>query len=590
MRTTRVTVWRLFLAIGVTVGCGSVQEPEETAQKSDNLFGRTTYESSTDRYVPPFTGAYLDRSMFHARTVAAAPAFRQCVANTMYLQYMNCGDPGPSSSPPVPADRTGQINAAWSRFQSWDNSMSFGLRPSSDFPGAGASAGDETGANTYATHHVTVYGGYAADYPDWSWYAAPQPWNWRADDMIHEYTHTLGYVHNGDPAQEAACAAANNRASYYALGEPSVPYIYGGCADSLITESARVCGDIHTGCPAGQLRLLAGWGGTVQNAQAGACSCIEDPTHTIALRTNAGFAVTANGGGGDAIMTNWSTRIGAWQWFYFYVPNMPYGWQNNSGGYLKTFGGDFVRTVSGAFRGDQPVATPVWLGDGTASTHTIGDASVVSLSVGSLLSPGSLIGCDSGGQLLSVPAPGTGAACQLTIVEPRRDSLVYLRAWTGQYVNVDGAGVFWNRLTDADLGLPSAGVPASPATAATAAFWIIDWNGGTLNSGDWISFEAFENDSHLYMTVMDGDHTGQPHLANSMDTYERFQIIKQSGGSGAIGNNDDVALLSANGTYLTAMPSDYFPNQILNYGTYVGAWQHFQVVNVQQYDRPRSSW
>lgn len=143
-----------------------------------------------------------------------------------------------------------------------------------------------------------------------------------------------------------------------------------------------------------------------------------------------------------------------------------------------------------------------------------------------------------------------------------------------------------------------------PQIKASAAFWVVDWNGGSLQDGDSVSLESFENDTYHYVSVRDGDHTGQARLLNAVNTYEKFTINITDGSTGTVVYSNDgnaandhnrVSFRSANGTYMTAMPPDYFDGQILNYATndtpvstYV--WQGFDVIFVNEFDRNRPTW
>ncbi|MBL8682479.1 MAG: hypothetical protein JNK05_25150 [Myxococcales bacterium] len=229
--------------------------------------------------------------------------------------------------------------------------------------------------------------------------------------------------------------------------------------------------------------------------------------------------------------------------------------------------------------------TPVDVRVTPVSAGSVSDGTVVQMSSGATYA------ANNGSTLAAVST--NGAANQLlTVVEPRRAHLVYLRTYHGTYVNRDASMALYNQRTNAELSGTNAAVKAS------AAFWVIDWNGGELQDGDWISLESFENSSYHYASVIDGDHTGHARLANAVTAYEKFRINILNGATGSVtysndgaaNDNNVVSLQSSHGTFLTAMPANYYSSQIRNYGPYEGDWQRFEIVFVQEFDRHRPTW
>ena len=122
---------------------------------------------------------------------------------------------------------------------------------------------------------------------------------------------------------------------------------------------------------------------------------------------------------------------------------------------------------------------------------------------------------------------------------PRRDRLIYLGTPHGRFVNADTSSGrhVWNQRIGTELSVDSS---ANRPKQASSAFWVIQWTNPSqdLAHGDVISLEHFENDSHHYLSVGDGDHTGQARMVNSIGTYERFTVVKTNGTTGPIRNND----------------------------------------------------
>ncbi len=564
---------RLLLVITLT---SCVAEEDLLSETGSEMNSKLVYESSSSRYVEPLTAAVIERAMFHARVVGASDAFAQCVRNTMQERYMNCDDVLPDSS------RSLQISAAWTRFRTWNNTMSFGSRPSSDLPNALASAprGQET--NVWGTHSMTLYD-YFTRARDWAEDYGTYPWNSFGATMIHEYMHTLGYNHvdtvpYADPeAEMAACAARNGRSSYMALGNPAAPAIYSACAYWVMTRSENHCAGIHADCASNELNLAASWRGTVDDYGVdGGCTCVRDPRRVFALRTNTGQAITAPSGGGSSLSTNWSDSLGAWQWLYLYDAQGP-TWASGDSVVLKSFAGNYLRykSADNTFSADGAQSYPLVFS--LVAGSTLGNAAKVTMRHGDRYA------YSDGSKLRGATSP-TDNRFHFTLVEPRRDHLIYLRSAHGKYLNTDSNRRVWNKRTEAELA------GSVRQLLASSAMWIVDWNGGELMDGDVISLEQFENNAYHYLSATDGDHTGQVRMGNAINFYERFIIHRTSTGTGPITHDDTITLRSAHGTYLTAMPADYFDGQIRNYGTYEGAWQHFRIRFVSQHDKPRHTW
>ncbi len=555
------------------------------------MAGRIAYRgaespSEPHQYVAPFPAAYAERALEKARIVASSNAFAQCVANTMQAQYMNCSDPNQGQS------REFQIADAWETFKA---SQSVDVQILHTRAAGGSEWSGPDGAE-YGTTGISVQGHYNEDFADWGWYSGFQPWNYRTAGMIHEFTHQLNYWHTDDAASRAECAARNGRASYEALGEPSMPYIYGDCGGQVIEESYAQC---PNACAPGQVRLLKSWTGTSSTTQPdGPCACVKDPRHVIALRSRtSGKVVTAVGGGNDEIRTDWSDNIGAWQWLYVYDYNGG-NWKNNDVVSVRSFNMDLYPNLPDATDNSEG-----YLGLPGGSTYFTATSQVpygLQFRSSTAIRDGAVVRMKAAGNYakdngthLERTTNASDPANDFELIEPRREHLVYLRTYHGNYVHRDAAGQLYNRLTDADM------TSSDLTQRSSAAFWVIDWNGGYLKDGDSISLESFQDGSYQYLSVRDGDHLGHARLSNTVGPYETFTVNILDGSSGQVRYSNDgrsgndhnrISLRSANGTYLTAMPSDYYASQIRNYGPSEGTWQGFDLVFVQEYDRHRAAW
>jgi hypothetical protein len=559
---------RSSLILILLAGCAI--EGDELGTDESNLNGRTIYDSSSDNYVEPFTAAVLERMTFLARTVGATTAFERCVVNTMRARYMNCGDTFESSNP------ENEIAEAWTRFRTWNNHMLY-RNPAVSLPGAGASAPGGQAGDPYGTHLIDFYESFTRG-RDWTDDTVNE-WPHFTRLLIHEYMHTLGYGHlvprgGAETPVATACALQNGKSSYFEDGDPSAVHIYEDCALAVLEQSEGRCNATPI-CASNQVRVVSGWTGTNATSQpTGDCMCASDPRHVFALSTSTGDMVTAMSGGGGAISTNWSNSIGAWQWFYGYDRNGA-SWASADSTWVKSFSGPYLRRGSdGVFRADStaPWGTRMDLVSGTQ----LGNGATVTLRQGTSYAY-------SDGSTLRSTTSSTDSRARFVVHEPRRDHLVYLRTAHDRFVSADLANprYVWNQLDGGDLET------GSEAVRASAAFWIVDWNGGELQDGDVISLEQFAASSYHYLSAGDGGHTGHVRMVNGVNTHERWVIRRVGSGTGPITHETQISLQSAHGTYLTATSSTYFPYEVRNYGTFVGAWQRFELRFVFHHDQDR---
>jgi hypothetical protein len=394
-------------------------------------------------------------------------------------------------------------------------------------------------------------------------------------------------------SQQNFVAVKNGRAEteYYGsdgTDEPSAPYIYGACAGAVVEQSTAKCGTFTGSCGPSGLNVLNSWSGGYDVAQTGTtCSCAYDPRHALSLQANSGGYVYANGGGGASMYTDAAGGWGAWQALYANQYSGSDGWRSGLPLAVSTFDGHFV---SSTFSATGTTPTPLYFFSSTgASTIRPGDRVRIAASTSS----GLRYAYESGSNLSYGSSPGTNPAYTFKVVEPVRH-LVYLKTYHGKFVDIEADGYFYNRRTQAELeyGTSRAPVtgaldPAQVATQAQAALWLIDWNGGALVDGDAVSFQVYQNDAWTILAT--GASTGQVFQYNSAGPNETFVLHKLGGSSGtSIAHGDTVTFKSSIGTWLTAMPPDYYSSQIRNYGTYEGAWQQMTLDFVHSFDMDRT--
>jgi hypothetical protein len=198
---------------------------------------------------------------------------------------------------------------------------------------------------------------------------------------------------------------------------------------------------------------------------------------------------------------------------------------------------------------------------------------------------------DDGSKVVST----LGAGTPYTVIEPRHH-LVYISTHHDRFVNVDADGSIHNRRTRAEVNYATRLDPqpetldgARVALQASAAFWLIDWNGGQLLDGDRISLQVFKDDAQHFVSTF--GRAGSTRWRNGAGADETFEFRRVGGTRGApINHRDSVTLRSATGNYLLAAPPDYLDAQILNTATVPREWETFQMHFVHSYDSDRTSY
>ncbi|MER2560904.1 MAG: hypothetical protein ABTQ32_09305 [Myxococcaceae bacterium] len=587
---------------------GAAPEPTQTQQALD---GRIRYQSSCK----PFNASLLERSMQYARVIASTPAFEQCVRNTMAQRYMNCADP--NKGLPLAT----QIDRAMVALETSNNAITFACDDA-----AGDASASYQGYGTTTEHGVNAHSAHNKELYDWNTYGANagtaddyQPWNWRASTMLHEFAHTHDYKHMdwncstncGDPscawtstcggpgtpppsvtsigtaglAQQEFCAWDNLRddRAYYSRGDPSLAYIITDCAHNMVVQSHEACGKASAAGACtdwSALRLLASWSGnaTQEQSNTAMCGCYDDPRKIVSLRTNLGQAVTALNGGGSDMRTNWGTTTGAWQWLYLI---------DLGGGSLTSADGVQLKTHTGHWLQSNYSASAM-----LPYNHTIYNVLGGPIINGSTVKFGNVWfnpstwlnewRYASAGPSTLTYSSGSGAANNEFILErPRRDTLVHLATNTGSFVRVNASTGTMNGWTNRTAPELQSGTALQQAEAA---FWLVDHNGGTLVTGDQVSFETFVNDSFSYLSVL-GVGTGQLRTVSGIAATSRFTVTKVSLGDATIRHGDTITLRSSTGNLLTTSGS-----QLTNSGTTVTAAQRFVLRHVSQHDRSRPTW
>ena len=402
-----------------------------------------------------YRGPRRSRSFRAARGHDIA-AFRECADARLGTRYKNCDDPNGSDARTV---QIAKVLKALERNNPLEYTCSYALNDGTSAKANYAPWG-EHGVKT-----IDLADDWMESFSDWSWYRGVQPFNWRSSDILHEFMHTHNYKH-----PDSGCPA-----DYKAGGiEPSAPYIIGDCVANVIEESATVCSVF--GAPTGALSLVTHLKENTSGTQT--CETVFDPGLRVALRTSGGQYLRAVNGGGTVVDAQ-ATAQGPWETVYVIDMNGGPLWSGESVR-IKTKNGHYLaRSADGSLAAVMPA------NDQDGPTFIISRPGGGTAEFG----PGDQVQLRSGASYVTAENGGGGAVSvnrregreweTFTMVGTRRANVVRLVTEPGRktvYVRPDG------RL-DA----------ASVTTDEPSAFWVVDHNGGTLQSGDEVTFETLRS-------------------------------------------------------------------------------------------------
>ena len=286
-----------FVFVALTQqGCAEEDTGTDAVSTSQALNARMSYSEQCT----PFAALQWHRAAFYARAVGASNAFEQCLRNSMQANYVPVG-----GDPNADLPEAQRIDAVLKMYADFNNHIvllcnpdasGLSVRPLGTYPGY-----EERVIRAGIGGGAVAAGGYHEAEPDWGDYDDPgnefMPWQWRAGDPLHEFSHNHGYMDGG------------------------VPDIVDQCAAAIVQQSHRQCATKATtfpGCTRDQLYLLDSWSGTSADAQSSAtCRCTTDPLRLVSFRRQQnGRRLSAIGGGGREIRTNETISLGPWQTFF----------------------------------------------------------------------------------------------------------------------------------------------------------------------------------------------------------------------------------------------------------------------------------
>lgn len=552
--------------------CSPVDAPrsdDDAVAVTDALVGRTQGEQCT-----PFMLAHFDAAQTLATALLDTPAFRACVADRVEESYLDCAD---DAAFPVDTPAARSVAAA-----SLLEALSVGTHITlscSNREGGACGAGGACPAGT------TCLDGYCAGMQDWAGvgrYEQHQstlinisgfwtrqnwdgnivptratnpayPWDAVADTVLHEFSHTQGYVH----VRDEACAQRLRGRAYYAMGEPSAPYILGECASAAVQAMFRDGRDVWS-CGPDAVALPATYNPTLNDPLDSASTlvdgfagvrCSSSLRHRASLVAADGRYVQAFDDGGSTVSV---ASPGPGQWETFHLVD------RNRGALVS---GDLVNVRAGSghlLRAGLSVGAAV-TADGTDDDESRAIFRVRRSGGGTIrpndtvwlesLSRGRFVTASSSGQLLS-DATVVGTAERFRLELPRRAQLVSLRTADGL------VAAFVPGTTE--LRTRSASGPGQPA-AREEAFWLHDHGGGELRDGDVISLESSHVQTYVAtcrsgLGAVRGDHWWA--TGNSAGGCARLRVVRVAG-PGRVVHGDQIRLISAEGRYLEALPATH---------------------------------
>lgn len=301
MKFTKIAILSLLY-----MSCADPSLEEPTEEQTSPLYGDIVFTGSD---CTPARRAMLEESAFFGRTVAATPAFEQCLREKISPPPFGTGTYRPCMGDHAySASYETQIGDAL-----WASRTGTNVAMSCSGGGGNASAGIGTwGQSTEAF----AWGGWLAavteqlslplcvppnHYPGCREAPAPWPMTQAASIMWHEVMHQHGYVHGANFDNEeakAACGYAGDPTWHFQVN--TMPYIVDACVGEVIARSQARCGAIAQSCEQGELSLVESFGGTT-------CVCRHDPRMS-------GFGL-ANASGNDLKMKEMAAvgdYLGGW--------------------------------------------------------------------------------------------------------------------------------------------------------------------------------------------------------------------------------------------------------------------------------------
>lgn len=536
-------------------------EPAELDLSTQALAGWTRGESCT-----PFMLQHYERAQTLAAALANSSAFRSCVRDRFQESYLDCHDDASFDNLTAAAD--GAIRALsegtnitldCTNRQGGACGADGSCPPDTECrDGFCAGVQDSAWLGPYLgwrSANLTISGFWTRD----KWYSdivaerasnPAYPWDATASNLVHEFSHAQGYQH----VHDEACAMAQRGRSYYANGEPSAPYILGECAGAAVQALVRSGGNPWEDCAGPDwVRLPASYDrdenvasepGTLVDAFSPGAACVRAKRLRGSLESPFGSFVQAVNAGGTTVTLD-APGAGDWETFSFIL---------RTAGEFRSPATVNIRAGDGHLLRVDPVTREV-RADGTSGSDVFTQfvLTIEGAAAGTQIGRNQVLSIRSVGAAAMLRKPpglsrlyanGTMATYHwFRYRQPLREQAVFLDT------NV-GRRVAYTHDTSREL---STRTPAAAGARAAREemFWLLDWDGGEIESGDRISLEGSKAPMFVSTCASGSGNLRGNHLW-STSTCAQFAIYRASG-EGPIVDGTPVVLRSiAEATYWKA--------------------------------------
>lgn len=519
-----------------------VDASDEIGHTTAALTGRVDDRLEDGQVCTPYALNLIDRAMTVATSVVHTDAFAACVRHRVGTRVSDC-DSDPFFDE-TPASQSNRLIAALRNGNHVEPNCR--LDEGTDWASAQGHMGEDTKDWLFGAWWTLA----KWDEFDRPWPPA-QPWNFLAGLIAHEYLHTHDFWHPGEGDNEgwAECTADGRNVSME-LAE--------SCVIDMVTDSFHACGEPFTCGDPDEVQLVSGFD-TFRDRFVGTCGCASDQRHEIALQTvtQRRFVSAVNGGG--STLNAASTGRGAWETLYLIDHNRGQ-LQHGDIVSFRTWGADTFVSAGSTATANATADAPN--DNGTLRRFRIqrlvGPGVIRNgerIALLNLARNGYLTAVGGGGGALHTNQATAIEAAHFIYHEPQRGSLVHLRASDLRVVTYDES-------VSPELGtdfiareLTSDGVNGTVARRRQS-FWVIDQNGGQLQSGDIVSFEWAGGAGYpkFWSTCSSGLGNVRGSSNHSSNTCEQF-VVERVSGTGPITHATPIRIRSrATGRFLTVTP------------------------------------
>jgi len=253
---------RSLLCVALVPAAGCLADPDEPelGDEESDLLGTISHTGEPELACPAAFAPLLERAMVWGRAAALTPAFAQCVDQAVRVGGVPAPYPRgpyvPSAGDPLSGATKAEQAARVLQSARSLNDLKYNCFETGDF--AGSAIVEEVGTRP----EIMTFG--LAAVRSWLNPALVLPEQSVTETVWHEAMHQHAYNHDADRPG-------------FSTENQSIPYIVDGCMQTVIAQSAALCGSM-TQCGPDAVPIIDSLAATT-----GQCSCAQDPRGDLAL-------------------------------------------------------------------------------------------------------------------------------------------------------------------------------------------------------------------------------------------------------------------------------------------------------------------